>query len=218
MIELLEAAVSPANILPTFLFAFVMLYWITVIIGLLDMEFLDFDLDAEVDVDADIDVDTGTATAEVNISWLNHVLAFFNLGQIPFMVFLTFLILPMWALAILANDFLNNDSFFLSLLILAPVFLVCLFIAKFLTIPFVKIFASLDDSTALQNAVGKMCMVLIKTTDNRLGQASVKVKGAPLRINVKTYEGMKLKKGDSALVIEYNQEGKYYLVEPIEKL
>lgn len=41
MTELLHAAVSPPNLLPTALLVFVLLYWLTVIVGLLDFKTLD---------------------------------------------------------------------------------------------------------------------------------------------------------------------------------
>ena len=41
MTELLHAAVSPPNVLPTSLLVFVLLYWLTVILGLLDFKTLD---------------------------------------------------------------------------------------------------------------------------------------------------------------------------------
>ena len=93
MKEIIEAAFSPVNIIPTILLLFVLFYWIIVIVGVINMDFLDVDvdmdadIDLDVDVDADIDVDTDMdidAHTDIDpgasISWLNHVLVFFGLG------------------------------------------------------------------------------------------------------------------------------------------
>jgi hypothetical protein len=62
MKELIEAAFSSVNIFPTILFGLIILYWLFVFIGALDMDFLNFDVeggdvDMDVDVDADVDVE-----------------------------------------------------------------------------------------------------------------------------------------------------------------
>ncbi len=63
MKELYDAAFSAVNIFPTILFGLMVVYWLFVIIGALDINLFDFSLDsADIDLDADIDID-----AEVDI-------------------------------------------------------------------------------------------------------------------------------------------------------
>jgi hypothetical protein len=45
MTELLQAAVLPPNLLPTGLLVFVLLYWLTVIVGLLDLKTVDLSIE-----------------------------------------------------------------------------------------------------------------------------------------------------------------------------
>ena len=45
MSELFENAVTGVNIIPTVLLGLIIIYWITVILGALDIDFLDIDLD-----------------------------------------------------------------------------------------------------------------------------------------------------------------------------
>jgi hypothetical protein len=208
MTELLEASFSSVTIIPTAFLVFVLLYWVAVIFGLLDLDFLDIELEKDVSAD-------GVSS----VAWLNNVFAFFNLGKVPFMIFLTFLVLPFWALSILANYYLNNDSALLGIAYLLPAFIGALFISKFLTIPFVKIFAAMEiehESTA--SIIGQVCTVLLPASTAELGQASVKTKGAPLLLNVKTTAGFNLNKGEMGLVVEYNTENNYYLIEPYNTL
>ncbi len=49
-----------------------------------------------------------------------------------------------------------------------------------------------------------------------MGQATVRNEGSPLLLNVKTTTGARLQKGQTALVIDYNTQNKFYLIEPFE--
>ena len=55
MIELISIAFSPLNIVFTVLLILIVLYWITVILGVLDVDLFDIDFDTDVDVDAEVD-------------------------------------------------------------------------------------------------------------------------------------------------------------------
>ncbi|SMB98421.1 conserved hypothetical protein [Hymenobacter roseosalivarius DSM 11622] len=206
MFELLQAAVSPPNLPPTALLVFVLLYWITVIVGLLDISSLDLDIEVEGDADG------------LSADWLNGVLAFFNLGRIPLMMFLSFMALPLWVGSILVNFHTGNTSFLLGLVFLLPLFIGSLFLAKFLTLPFVKLFAMLEkDHSAGAVVIGKVCTVLLPATAEKLGQAAVRIDGAPLMLNVKAAStAAELRKGDTALVIDFDAQRRVYLIEPYE--
>jgi Protein of unknown function (DUF1449) len=208
MVELLQAAFSSVNILPTAFLVFVLLYWVAVIFGMLDLDFLDLDAGAG-----------GDGEGISAIAWLNGALAFFNLGKVPLMVFLTFWALPFWVISILANYYLNNNYELLGLLYLVPSLLVALFVAKILTAPFVKLFAALEkEHESAVTIIGQVCTVLLPANATDLGQATVKTSGAPLLLNVKTSQGNSLKKGETALVIAYDAENKLYLIEPYETI
>jgi len=57
MNELLNMATSHVNIILTFLLVFTLIYWLLMIIGLVDLESVDLDLDMDSDIDLDIDTD-----------------------------------------------------------------------------------------------------------------------------------------------------------------
>ena len=208
MNELYYAAVSPPNLLPTGLLVFVLLYWLTVIVGLLDLKTVDLDLAGDADVDPDFDADGH------DHDWLHGALAFFNLGRIPLMLFLSFVVLPLWAGSILANYYTGNTSGLLGLAFFVPLFIGSLFLARFLTLPFVKLFASLEkshDGGAV--AIGKVCTVLLPATAEHLGQAAVRIDGAPLMLNVRSTTAP-IGKGETALVIDFDAQRRCYLIEP----
>ncbi|GAA4302729.1 hypothetical protein [Nibribacter koreensis] len=206
MIELLQASFSSANAFASGLLLFVLIYWVIVIVGLLDISSLDIDLDADAD---------GIAS----IAWLNSALAFFNLGRLPLMFFLSFFALPFWALSVGVNHTLGTQDSWLGVLLLFPIGFVCLFLAKLLTWPFVKLFTVMETEEAPKmNVIGQLCTILLPANEDQVGQASVKTKGSPLLLNVKTTQGHLAKKGETALVIDYLPENQLYLIEPFESL
>ncbi len=209
MTELLQAAVLPPNLVATGLLVFVLLYWLTVIVGLLDFKTADVHLGGHVEVHTD-----GAHLPSGDSDWLNGALAFFNLGRIPLMVFVSFVVLPLWVGSILANYYTGNTSLLLGLGYLLPLLVGSLFLAKFLTLPFVKLFTALEkDHDGGAIALGKVCTVLLPATTERLGQAAVRIDGAPLMLNVRALSSP-IGKGETALVIDYDAERRCYLIEP----
>ena len=72
MNELIQLALHPFNIVYTMLLIIAVLYWLTVIIGVLDINALDINFD--LDVDSDIDID-----GEMNAGGgIGGILQFFN--------------------------------------------------------------------------------------------------------------------------------------------
>jgi hypothetical protein len=210
MPELLHASFSIANVFASGLLVFVLLYWLTVIIGVLDISSLDVDLELDTDLDAD-----GLSSLE----GVNAVLAFFNLGRVPLMIFLSFFALPYWAFSVGVNYVLGTQSNWVGLLLMVPFLVFCLFVAKFLTLPFVKLFVAMQKEEAPNAAfIGQMCTVLLPANNAQIGQAAVKTKGSPVLLNVKTAQNHLVQKGQTAVVIEYLPENNLYLIEPYSSL
>ncbi|MFC6999023.1 OB-fold-containig protein [Rufibacter roseus] len=210
MEELLQAAVAPANVFATGLLIFVMLYWVTVILGVFDIS--SFDIEFETNVNTDTD---GVSS----VAWLNSALAFFNLGKVPLMFFLTFFALPYWVLSVSVNYLLGTQDIWLGLVLILPLMLVCLVLSKFMTWPFVKLFDAMEkDGESNQVIIGQTCTILLPANHQQTGQASVRTKGSPLLLNVRTSQGHLVQKGDTALVIEYLPETNLYLIEPYQTL
>ena len=213
MKELLDASLSGLNIIPTVLMAFVLIYWIIVIIGVIDINTLDFDLDVEADVDVDVDMD---GDVEVGGEGLAGVLSFFNIGHMPFMIFLSFLVFPMWFLSILSAQYLGDTNTLASAGILILVFIVSLFIAKILTTPIAKFYMKLRKEDEAVDPMGKRCKVLLTVRSDSIGQAEIKANGTSILISAVTRDGVEIKKGEYALVIDYIKDGNHYLIEPDE--
>lgn len=222
MIELIGYSFHSINLIPTCLVLLTLIYWFFVILGALDMGFLDFDLEADgeadIDLNADIDmeVDGGDADIDGGVSPIFIVLGFFNIGKIPIMLFVTLLSIPMWFIAIVGNHYLGITSFIIGLGLLVPNFFVSLFVAKFISTPFVHIFKKISNNEEDNfSPIGKKCVTKYNITSDKLGQAVVtSLKGKTHLINVKTYDNKVIKKGGTGLVIDYNKEKKIYMIDP----
>lgn len=205
-----------SNIVVTILFLVIILYWLVVLFGAVDFDTFDFDFDIEVDADIDADVDTdGLADGNVessNIFGLNKILHFFNLGRVPFMIFLTFLVLPWWFGTIIVNNFFGFESFLPGLLITIPMFFLSLFVAKFLTTPFVKIFEVLDKENMHRDVLGTIGEIRMNATEHKTGQAEFKLGGAFLILNVRMNEG-EAKVGEKVMIVSDSKKDEYYVVE-----
>lgn len=207
MIELFKFAIAGANVIPTLLLIAIVVYWLTVLVGAADLDMFDLDLDLDSDADGH---------PEGSLEWLNNILRYFNLGRIPLMIFLTFLVLPLWLFCIVVNDLLGFQSVLPGLLTLGIGFWLCLFVAKVLTIPFVKLFDKLDEEQKNTSIIGKICTLQSPVNDGRVGQAFVTQggNGAPIILMVCSRPGTAVNSGETALVLEYQPDKRCYLIEP----
>jgi hypothetical protein len=92
MLELLKTAITGFNIIPTTLLVLVVIYWLTVIIGAID--FHHFHIDLDTDADADAGISDGPFHA---------LLAFLKVGNLPFMLVFSIIILIFWVFSMLAH-------------------------------------------------------------------------------------------------------------------
>jgi len=214
MTDFLNQIFNGANAIPTALLLFVVLYWIIVILGFIGTDFLDIDLDIDADGEADLDVDG----EGVEVSWINNVLQFFNLGKIPLMIWLSFVALPLWFIAVNLNHFLGFEGFLSGLLIFLPSAFVSLFFAKFATWPFVKMFEKLDADSKPKEIEGKTGTVTSSATASSKGMAEINYDGSFLRLMIRCHEGQNVKKGDKVLFIRKLDERGVYLVEPYSSI
>lgn len=210
MSEFLNYIFIGANAVPTALLLFVVLYWIIVIFGALGTDFLDFDIDIDADGSTDLDMDG----EGLEVSWFNNVLQFFNLGKIPFMIWLSFVSLPAWILSVNINGLLGFESFIPGFLVFLAALFVSLFLAKFLTWPFVKFFEKLDEDTKAKEIVGRVGTVTSKASGSSRGMAEINYDGTFLRMMIRCSEGQEAEKGSQVLFIRKLNDRGVYLVEP----
>ncbi len=198
MIELWRASIFGFNIIPTILLCLSLLFWLTTMIGVLDLDGLD--------------VDAEGSSEGLSEGPFHAILLFLNPGQVPLMLFLSFTFLSMWILAVLSR-LLLNVGVTLGGILLAPNLLVSLLLTNAVTMPFRGIFRSIRDTHSGINVIGQSCTVLADLKPGLLGQAEIPTEGAPVRINVKALHA-EFRKGDSAIVLERDKEKDLYIISP----
>lgn len=202
MVETLKVAVTGANVFPTILFGLVIIYWLTMIIGVLDLDFLDFDLDADADVDVDVDVDPGLDAAP-DAGIFHSVLIFLNLDSIPFMIVMSILVFTFWTLAMVINILPFQNGGLIALALFVPAFFVSMMFTAFVTKPMKKLFTKVKgDMDRGADVEGQLCVLKTDLAEGRMGQAQFVSNGKHIVINVKAKEGLSFEQGEKALVLE----------------
>ena len=210
MNELFQEAFISVNLVFTTLLILVVLYWIMVILGALDIDMFDIDFDADGDADFDTDMDSP--------GFLRAILEFFYVGEVPIMILVSILVLFLWFFSILGNYYLNpGRGILLGTGIAVGNFIVSVFIAKIFFMPVRVFFNSLNsDEDTIKKVVGKIGIVLTSQVSDKMGQIEIKTKGAPIVLYAKTEDGSILKKGDEALVTGQNDDKSICFVVPVE--
>ncbi len=219
MTELLHFAFAPVNIPFTLLLILVLLYWASVIMGVLDLGSLDVDADVHTDLHHDIHVDKGVnVEVDTHVGWFGVVLAYFNVGAVPFMIILSFVALFLWVGAMLGNHYLGGGNAWVSLLLLVPNLLMSLFLTKLVTNPLKWVFREEKNEVESNHGlIGRTCTVLLPVNDGKIGQAEVAIqRGAPLLLTVRTTTGNRLARGEKGLIIDYDKNAHTYLIEPYD--
>lgn len=208
--ELIELSVSPANLPFTILLGLVILYWVGVILGALDIELFDFDLGLDGDADADVDA---TPIGGGGIA----LLQFFHVGTVPLSILLSFFFLSLWVISVVANYYLGSGSLLVVFLLLVPNVIASLFVTKLFTLPVRALFRRLESERhETETVIGKICRIRTSRVDPGTGQAEVATSGAPLRLNVRTREGEVLERGEEAIIVEYDKKRRVYMVRKLE--
>jgi len=206
MLELLKTSVAGVNIIPTALLGLIVLYWITVIIGALDIDFLNLDIDADVDVDAISNPFQG-------------FLAFLNFGGVPIMLVLSIIFLCFWILSMLAHLLPFETGGLIGAVLFIPSLFISIAITKLICKPLSGLFGESHKTNEKNYELeGKLCTLLCELSFDRLGQAEVKLDDAHITINVKLEEPQNLQKGDSALVLKKDSDKDFYIITKFERV
>ncbi len=213
MNELFQLALSPVNIVYTFLLVLVVFNWLLVIFGALDFGSLDIDFDVDVDVDADVSVGGNMAGG------LAGVLHFLNFGRIPFMVIMSFVILITWVVSILVNYYIGGGSILFALVLIIPNLFFGLLLTKVITTPLIPVFEKMEAGIRPVDYVGMLGKLVLPATNTKMGQAEVIIDGSPLRVNVKleNENTSSLQKGEEVIILRKQKEKAYYIIKKYDE-
>lgn len=218
MNEALAYSFQSINVFPTILLLITVLYWGAVILGALDVGFLDFDLDPDFETDVNVEIDVSAEVdAEAGGSFAESFLSFFNLGRVPVMVVFSFFSISFWLLAININYYLGIQQLWFAFVLYLPMMFGSMFVAKFCTMPLVPVFGAFNkEAKSKYDLVGTLGMTVTQVDVGKLGQAKIKKEEETFTIKIKSTSTYKIQKGTQVILIEYIEKNKYYLVEPFE--
>jgi len=228
MTEFFNFAFAPANLFYSLLLCIILIYWMTVFLGALDLDFLDFDIDTDVDMDVDVDVDVDIdadvdvdSEVETDVSGgggglFLSALSFFNIGMVPFMIFVSVLVLSMWAIAIFFNNTIQNTTNFG--LWIAPIFISGLFVSKIFTAPFKAMHKRMTKTAvSKKQLVGKIAKVTLSISNGKAGQAELNYEDSHFLLTVRSEdESESIPKGSQVILTEYRDDRDYFLVTRFE--
>jgi len=228
MIEFLTAAFAPVNVLFTVLLLVLGLYWVLVILGALDVNLFHIDLshggpDLHVDGHFDVGHDVGghvDGQVDGFEPGIGHsILHFFYLGEVPTMLLISIMVLSLWAFSMLGNHYLNPEGeIAMALAIFVGNFAISTVVLKFVALPLRTFYFILNrDYNAPGDVVGTVCQVVTThVTRDKIGQAEVPTKGAPLLLNVLAHDEHVFNRGEKALVVERDVAKGTYRIAPVK--
>jgi len=200
----MHAALNWPTLPATVLVAICVLYWLFVIVGVLDFDILDFDLDFDVSADGPSVLDFGFIG-----------LRFLNIGEVPVMVWLSVFSLSMWMFSINFDAKVEINGFMDYLPLLLRNLGISLVVTKLITQPF-KGYFQFTPPNQIETLLGKSCRVTSSMVNEKFGQAELETEGAPLKLHIRAEEET-IQKGDLVRLTDYNKETQVFYVVKINQ-
>lgn len=212
MPEFLDIALSFPPIVFSFGLVLVVLYWIVVIVGALDIDLVDVG-----DAESGAEVDAGGSF------W-----AVFGFDEVPFTVVLSLWITLGWIVTMLGTSWVQSaDNAFIPTAASGTATLVAgigvgMLGAKLLSKPLSRIFADAP-ATAHEDLIGKVCVVRTGTVTTETGQAELaEDDGTVHLVNVRRsihepagIDDELFSRHSKLVIFDYDEDAKVFLVVPV---
>ncbi len=201
MIDIVETYFQWPVLPFSILLCLVCAYWLLVILGGIDMDAIDFDLDLDADMDASV-----TDLGMLGLKWL-------NLGEVPVMLWLSIVSLAAWVVTMVFDRDMVNPTFQQNAVAIARSLGIGILVAKLLTNPMRGKLRTKQPNT-VQDMLGRTCSVITSEVTPKFGNGICHVEdGAPLRLNIRTFEGS-IPKDAVVQIVDFSPEtGIYYVKE-----
>lgn len=220
MDDFLQIALSFPTVVFTTALGVVLVYWVVVVLGAIDIDVFGVDVDLDLDGDIGADGVDGDLDAE-GASGLASVLAALRLKHAPLTVTLSVIILVSWIASYLGARTLMGvvplPTVLVGFLIALVAFVLALPAASLLTRPLGPLFV-VHTGAEKSSFVGQVCTVRSGSVDAKHGRAVIEDGGASLLVRVRSDAGNSLQRGHRALLIGYDAEHDVYDVEPMNDL
>ena len=204
MTEFLETSFSGTSLPASMLLSLVLVYWLFVIFGALDLDMFDIDLE----IDADVDVSSVLSMGFVPLRFL-------NLGRVPLMLWMSIFGLSWWMLSMLLEPISSPEDWKLMAMFIGRDMGIAVIIVKIATNPLRGKFDVKEPHKA-EKLIGGTCVMLTGEVTASAGQAEYETKGAPLKLNVRATDKT-LVKGDVGEIVDYDPEKHIYFVMKTER-
>lgn len=208
--------ITKISLYPTVIFTglvmFVTLYWVVSLLGMTDMDSVEF---GESGGDADVSNLSSTG-------FFTGLMLKFGLYGVPLIIILTLISLIGWVLSYLYTSFLHQyfDSGVLYYVFGTGALIFVLVVSMWLTgviiSPIRKNIAKIPKRNAISN-VGKIAIVRTLSVTDKHGEAELNDGGAGLILKIRPdMDENSLKQGDKVVLVEYLNEANVYLVAPVK--
>jgi hypothetical protein len=135
-----------------------------------------------------------------------------GLGDVPLTISVSMLALTSWVISMLGTHYVLDDGA-LRYAMLPIALVLALPISAVLVRPLRPIF-KMREGKSNKDYEGAICTITTGSVDDKFGQATIEDGGTVLVIAVRCDKPGALKRGDKALVIEFDPERQAYVVEP----
>jgi len=209
MPEFLAALQAFPNVVFTGLFGLMLLYWLSVILGALDLELFSPDAAGHAH-----DVDMAPGGHETP-----GIFEFLSLGRVPITITLSVFVLIAWALGMFAEINLRPmlsgilPAVAYQALILIAQVLVAGVAAAYAVRPLRLLFTT-DSDHGEEGLVGKMVRITSLKATAAFGTAICDNAGPGILLQVICRDGVEFKRDDMAVVVDYDATKSLYLIAP----
>lgn len=240
MNEILNAAVTFPTVIFTVLLGFVILYWISVVVGALDIDLFGGDaieafdgaIEGAAESAAEAAAEAGAeAAGEMadgadagDVGDAPGALSGLGLRRVPITVSASLIVLFGWLLSMIGTHFApfyvsaTLSKWVIGPLVLVIAFMIAVILTSFVIRPLIPLFET-KTAKSRTDYVGSMCTITTGRVDADFGQAKIEDGGDVLVVDVRCdRDSAGLGRGNRALIIDYDRDRLAYLVEPIEQL
>jgi hypothetical protein len=218
--EIIHEALLIYNLPLTLLLGLSVAYWISVCFGMLDIGSFDADIDMLADVDVGADADAHAhGHGDIGGGAMMALARFVNIHEVPLMVVLSFQFVFMWMIGMISNYYLNPaESILVGGGLLVGNLIVSAILTRLATAPLKPLMRGLkkewDDAGPI---IGNTGTVKTSEVNETFGQVEILRQGAPTLCTARTPEGAEpIRRGENALVIDYNTETQTCIVKRLE--
>ena len=219
MSELFEASLRFPVVVFTIGLGIVLIYWLFVLLGALDIDLLgggDHDVG---DLGGGHDVgghDVGGHDADGGDIDADGVFAKLGLGTVPITITVSLIMLVGWTGSLLLMHHFGHIAV-VKWATLPAMLVGGMLVTSVLVRPLAPVF-KIREGKSNKEYVGHTCTITTATVDENFGHANVEDGGTTLDIPVRCDATAKLARNDKALIIDFDDERQAYLVEPVSSI